>query len=461
MKLDEKQGDTPRLWMVNPHWIKRPWVLGFAGAALLQVLLFTMYYQPKTKRLVGDEGYYFNLAKDLAANQPAEHHPFWPPLYAETVGLIFEIFGQHLWIIQSLQVLLLWISAWLLGSLVARSLGSPLWGSVLGCLFLLSPEWAAFAHYVWPEAFHLFFMLLAVWIWVCYPKRWFIALATGVCLGLALLSKLLLLPLVPLCCVMLVLLAGDGRSLMIKRVLMLCLGLVLTLGPTMVANKQRLGEFIIADSSLFNIWVGFNDESSADYRHDIAGEYFHTWTGLSGDWHAKKTAVRERFIDQMNRNGWVNEALDQVPRQYRRLLDPQTFLVTQLPDGPRSAYAGERDGLARGMAAWTYVWHGAILLLAGMGVWMISWRRPSLWWLFGGFLAYNLALFLLVHVKTRFLLQMWPAILPFALAGFLACVNQWKPLFKETPWWLTFSKWRLCGAVLTVLMLALLMYWPR
>ena len=76
----------------------------------LNLSLLGLYYSPEPKTLLGDEGYYFNLAATIAAGQPAVHHPFWPPLYAEAMGWLFATFGTHLLFVQIVQIVL-WLMA--------------------------------------------------------------------------------------------------------------------------------------------------------------------------------------------------------------------------------------------------------------------------------------------------------------------------------------------------------------
>ena len=86
--------------------------------------LLWLYYTPSPKLLFGDEDYYFRLAEQIAAGQPAVHHPFWPPLYAEALGKLFAIFGATLLSLQVVQ-----ISMWLLSGLLYASIGCVLFQS--------------------------------------------------------------------------------------------------------------------------------------------------------------------------------------------------------------------------------------------------------------------------------------------------------------------------------------------
>jgi len=467
MLKQEPESDRQVLPLSNRGW----WlscVLGMAN----QAILLGWYYLPNPKRMIGDEGYYFNLAKKIAAGSPAEHHPFWPPLYAEFTGGVFGIFGQHLWLVQGIQVCLLFVSAWLLRDVLWRWTGHSLFANLAAALLLLNPEMAAFAHYLWPEIPHLFFMVTALWIWVRWPDGPWAGALVGVILALALLTKLLLLPFLPVAFLGVLVLSKARRGMALRLgAVLICM--LAVLAPSALSNKRHHGKWMVADSSLFNLWVGLNDTEPADYRNDIAGPTFQEWEASGETW-ADKTGVFQEKLDRLaEEKGWLTLMLRQFPRQYRRLFDPHGFMVTQMPGGARSAYAGEIGWLAKLWVGWSMVWHVLVLGLTAMGVALVRWRSPSFWWWMGLFLIYNLAVMWWVHVKTRYLLQMHPAMIPFAVLALISLRRGWassvlvqngrgKNSLQGSPsvskaevklrWWLA------GGLALAVWLLAL---WPR
>ena len=407
----ESGGDRVRL---SP---KGWWLSCFFGA-LTQAVLLGWYYLPRAKRLIGDEGYYFNLAKKIAAGVPAGHHPFWPPLYAETIGTVFSLFGQHIWLIQVLQIALLFASAWLLRDVLWRLTSSPLLANLSACFLLVNPEMAAFAHYLWPEVPHVFLMVAAFWCWVRWPKGLLVGGLVGVLLALALLTKLLLLPFLPVMFAGLFLFEKD-RGRLAMRMGVLAVAMALTLAPTVWANKKHHDKWMVADSSLFNLWVGLNDSEPADYRNDIAGPTFQEWEASGETWPEKNRVFQSKLDRLADEKGWLALMVGQFPRQYRRLLDPHSFMVTQMPGGARAAYTGQDGWLARFWVGYAMAWHLLFLALAALGVALVPWRKTSFWWLLGLYLIYNLAVLWWVHVKTRYMLQMHPAMIPFAVLPLL------------------------------------------
>ena len=185
---------------------------------------------------MADEAYYLSLAQSFAAGQPAEHHPFWPPLYAESIGWLVRIFGPHRLPVQIIQIGL-WllaggIYAWI-GATVFQSRGV---GITTLALFVLSPELMAFSHFLWPEILHLFLFGLILATFIRWPQHWLSFVSSGVWLGLAALTKSLLLPFVPVLGIFLYWQlegAWYRRALRLGLLFVMCL---LVLLPTLAAN---------------------------------------------------------------------------------------------------------------------------------------------------------------------------------------------------------------------------------
>ena len=138
----------------------------FGTAILVNLVLLALAHWPAPKRLIGDETYYFNLAKAIAAGQPAQHDSLWPPLYAELLALSFRLVGPSVLAVQAVQVALWLAAAWCFWRIAARLV--PAAGTAALALFLFTPELAAFSHYLWPETLHLALMLAALWLLICH-----------------------------------------------------------------------------------------------------------------------------------------------------------------------------------------------------------------------------------------------------------------------------------------------------
>lgn len=280
-------------------------------------------------------------------------------------------------------------------------------------LYLLSPELSAFTHYLWPETLHLFFFLAALWLLVSHGERWLAGLLAGLLLGLALLTKLVLLPFLPLLLVLFVLNTPGTRAGRSLRALLLSLALAATVLPTMLANQAQQGVFAVADSSTFNLWVGLNDAERQDFVNDIAGREFQAFQAAGPTLAARNGVYEEKIQAKIAEQGLAATLAGQFDKQYFRLLDHETFFTTQLPGGGRAAYQFAAPHLVTLLHGWSHLYHALLLTLAALGICLL---RPRLDWLtlLGLFVAYNVALFLFVHVKTRFLLPLLPVLLIFA-----------------------------------------------
>ena len=135
----------------------------------------------------------------------------------------------------------------------------------------------------------------------------------------------------------------------------------------------------------------------------------------SGETFAERTDALEGKIRALVRERGVRRILRaQLARQYFRLLDKDSFLTDQLPDGAigRQGY-GYRDTprpLAALVRGWSYVLYAVILAAAALGLAVDPPRGRSWRWALVGFLAYNLAAFLFLHVKSRYRLAFLPVL---------------------------------------------------
>ena len=115
--------------------------------------------------------------------------------------------------------------------------------------------------------------------------------------------------------------------------------------------------------------------------------------------------------------------LRQVNKQYFRLFDVTTFFVAQLPGEPRAAYTFRLPALAALLQIYTAVFQAAILLAGAIGVACLRGRPLSWLHFFLAFILYNLAILLVLHVTTRYMLQLLPMWIVFAAAGFTAVLS--------------------------------------
>jgi 4-amino-4-deoxy-L-arabinose transferase-like glycosyltransferase len=387
-----------------------------AAALAVNAGLLALYYFPTPKRLIGDEIYYFNLGSAIANNQPAQHDPLWPPLYGELLGATFSQVGIHLLVVQIAQIVLWLVTGYLLFRIVEKLLGERIVATIALGLYLFSPELMAFSHYLWPETLHLFLVLAALWLVICHPRYRWTAAAAGVLLGLALLTKSLLLPLLPVLLLFMLLVKVEGINLRGRalRAALLASAALATVALFLAAIPNGRGEVTLAGSVTFNAWVGLNDSARVDTQGVIVGQAHLQFVAAGPDLTTRNAIYNQKIRDLLRRQGIVNTLAQQAGKQYFRLFDHQTFLTTQLPNGPRAAYSFDAPLLANGLLLYSAIFHAVVLASGVLGMTFVRGYPWSWLQFFLLFLLYNLAIFLVLHVITRYVVQLLPLWMVFA-----------------------------------------------
>lgn len=388
---------------------------------VLSGMLLALYWFPEAKQLAGDEHHYHHTALAiLGGGDWFDANLIWPPLQALLLAGVYALFGPSILPVQILQLLMLSACGLLLADSWRRLGGSrcaAMWAAGLLCV---NPLTIGFATFLWPEILHLTLSLLLVWCLVRSREpgpgspAW--AAGAGAVLGLCLLSKSLLTGFWPLLLLPLWQRGRLGASSI--RTLAFLLAALLVTAPALHRGMQATGKPQIADSSWFNLWVGLGDRWRSDFVFDETGERMHAYLTHSPDPRARNAFAREQAEAIARRRGWVGTFTGQLGKQYFRLFSAQHFVVSQLHgrpcDGYTSRYSSDSPVVNRSAAWLMQAWHVALLALAafGLSAWR-QWRRPWVW-LAVAFVGYQMALFLGLHVKSRFLLPMWPLICVFA-----------------------------------------------
>src|SRR6185295_10723505 len=283
---------------------------------------------------------------------------------------------------------------------------------VAAALLVLDPQVAAFTAYLWPELFHLALFLFAWWVLAARADRWPWLVAAGGALGLALLTKSLLMPFIPVLLAPLVL-AGPLRHRLLRPALVLGT-LTLTILPTLLANRARYGVAAIADSSLFNAWVGLNDRTRRSFVGEIVGDEYGTYLRSAPEPRARDAVLRAKIARLVEERGVGQLLRAQLGRQYFRLFHRDSFFTEQLPGGGIAAagygYPAPPGWLAATLRIWAASLYGGVLIAAALAVAMAPAAQRA--WLAVAilFVAYNLALFLVLHVMSRYRVQLMPVL---------------------------------------------------
>lgn len=377
--------------------------------------LFWISSKPQERRLVGDESRYMRDALEIAAGGDWQPNPLWPILYPHFLAGVFAA-GGGLVAVQVIQTLLLLGIAVLLGNLTCHLTSSSDAGWVAGGLVLVYPPLVAFAHYLWPEVLHLFLFLAALWILVRRSRQGVWLVAAGFLLGLAVLTKSLLWPFLP---ALLLPLALEGTwRLRAARVGLVVLGFTCVVSPVTRVYRPHGVSFV--SSSVFNVWVGLNDRSRKNFVDPIVAKELKSFEQSAPDFRQRNRITMEKIQRFVEVRGVWEVFRAQLRRQPYRLFDKDSFLTDQLPGEEKArqlrGYAGPSPGLARALRWSSYVLYTAILLLAMVGMCVCPPRGRRWLWIILAFLVYNLVLFLVLHIKSRYRVPMLPFL--FLYAGY-------------------------------------------
>jgi len=408
---------------------------------LSQALLWWAYYGHGAKPLIGDEQTYQDTALAILAGGAWMPSTIWPPLQSLLLALIYVGAGPHVLAVQLLQSVLFIGCAALLRDLWRRLGGSVRAANTAAALFLVNPASAAYAHWLWPEIPHLFLLLAALCLLARAPGL-VRAGAAGACVGLAILAKSLLAGFWP--AFLLVYLRRARPRIAWRPALAFLLALGLVTGPALLHGWRSHGTPTIADSSVYNLWIGLTDRWRSDYVEDMGGATLPAFLA-SGASPAQRNAVYlAKVRARVAERGLARVLAEQFGRQYFRLFSAKTPLVSQLPGAARAGHLSvyrTPPWLTRSLILANDFFHALILAAAALGLACWRWRgaragraaalpqdaasgapsRAVLWLVVGLFFAYQLGLFLVLHVKARFLFPMLPFLCGFA-GSFLAAL---------------------------------------
>jgi hypothetical protein len=230
------------------------------------------------------------------------------------------------------------------------------------------------------------------------------------------------------------------------------LALTATVLPTMFGNWHKHGQFIIADSSMFNLWVGLTDVERSDKDYARVGKEMGEFLRAGRDWLSRSHVYQGKIVALVERQGVWPTLTRQLKKQYFRLFHYQSFFTTQLPDGTRPAYQLSEGPLTQGIRLYSYGFHAVLLATSVLGLCFLRWRPWGWPHGFALFIAYNLGLFLFLHVKTRYLIQFLPMLMFFSgVAVHTLAAKSISTAISPPPGFAVTRKRILLGVVLVVL----------
>ena len=406
----------------------RVWCALLAVAAGLQIALVAVYYWPEPKALVGDEPIYLESARAIAEGE-SDPEPMRAPLYARLLALL-GVSAAHRWPIQALQLGVLLLTAALLRWLTRRLTGSALAADLAAALVLLYPTLGAYALYLWPEILHIGLWVGSFTILASGRRHPAWLGAAGLLVALALLARHLLLGFLPL------LLGavwvaerrrGQSPAAAVRSLLWLAAPIALLVTPVLAADRLDDGRLRASSNAQFNLWVGLNDPSPWRQPEPIVYPEYLDYLASADTPTERDRRLAEKTNRLLAERGWLAIVGEQLGKQYFRLFDHRSFFGQQLPGGAlhggRRGYRGPGP-LATALLRWLdHSVYGLLLVAFAWGLWRAPYRR-SIWLVVAlAFLAYNLVLFLGLHAKSRYLLQLVPFMIPFAALGLAGWID--------------------------------------
>jgi hypothetical protein len=406
--------------LASPH-ARAVAFVALAVFAAEQALLWWLYYHGAGKQLLGDEVRYLEAARAILAGGPWHPSEIWPPAQPVFIASL----GASLVGVQIAQTLLFVACGVLVARLAKKLTGDAIAAVIAAALFVLNPDNAAYAHWLWPEMPHLFVVLLALDLLIVQAPSRGNAFFAGVLTGLALLFKSLLTAFWPL--LLLAFVDRTPQRLRWREALLFVLAFGVTVAPALVAGHRNTGHWSIADSSAINLLLGLEDTTRNDYVPGASAHRFAEYleSGTTSD--ARNAWAWQRIHEHVEATPPVALAGAQLDKQYYRLFEAKTLLLTQLPGpacaGYRGSYASAPPA-AVGLVRWSsHVAHALVLAAFAFGICL--WRR---WrtlapWLLLAFVGYQLALYAGLHVQARYLLPMVPVFCVFAGAALARTVR--------------------------------------
>lgn len=389
----------------------------FAMAILLNVALLFVYHWPQSKGLAGDEHGYTTRAFQIAHNESVHKSPIWPPGYDYFLSLPLSVaealnFSKPLLFPQIIQVAL-----WILGGVFFWKITLPLLQSysirsMSLSIYMLNPTLIAYTHYFWPEIPHLTIYLFALWIIICRSSSNGWNGVVGALLAIAALLKLVYLP-VSIVLMALMFFVRYFRHERLTPAIVSIILFVSVLSPTLLDNLKVHDKFMVADSGTFNLWVGLNDKSLTDWHPDaIVGRELNAYLKSAKIHNDRNTIYQKKIKEFVGERGVVQILSNQLSKQYYRLFDHRTFFTKQLQGGMKEKYSSSSTMLSGALRIWNnLIW---VVTLFGLGVGfcvvLLSKKLHSGVYLLSGIIAYNLLIFLFLHVKTRYVIQFLPMI---------------------------------------------------
>ncbi len=278
----------------NPFW-RRPlfWVI-ILGAGIRVLYLMIYYSDPQWGQLVVDSLFHHRWATAIGSGEILGKEPFFrAPLYIYIIGGLYGLLGPSLWAARIFGHL-----AGLLSIYVTYRLTEKLFGSKAAII-------AAIIHALYPIAIYfegellvdsLLMLLietsLLVFLIALERRSKRVLFWGGILIGLAAITKAIVLALIPLFLVMLFLTYRDFKTTLGAGLLFLA-AVIIPIAPVTARNYFTGGDWVpIASSGGINFFIG-NNESANGYSASLPPPLRNSWVIQDIEYLAEKETGRE------------------------------------------------------------------------------------------------------------------------------------------------------------------------
>lgn len=421
----------------RPSGVVLPLLLILLAGAGLRITLWPVVRDMPIH--IFDEHDYDALGRTLAATGEYAFEPggqptsLRPPLYPALVAAVYRVAGSgNLAAVRAAQAVLSLMTAGLLfamGRLVLSARGS-LW---LTALFTFYPSFLGYSNLILTETLFTLLLTASVYFAVLSTQRASIgwALATGMALGLAALTRSVVWLAPPFLAAFLALAIGGGWGRRIAAALAVIAGFVMLVAPWAVRNSRLQETFIAVDC------MGGRNFMMGNYRHT---PLYRSWdaVALTGDafWAnelARLYPIQERAtqgtLDQLAlRHGLAfvrdNPGLT-VQRDLVKFLD-FWGLERELVAAANKGFLGPRSlPIVLTMAAVVCGGYALVLFAAIFGLTCAPLVDRRVTVLLLCVIAYVCALHTLTFAHSRYHMPVMPFVMVFAASAFSHCSRVW------------------------------------
>ncbi len=334
-------------------------ILGILSTSLvLHVAIWLLY----PFHLWGDYTAYDQLGWNLAQNgcYCIEGIPtaYRPPGYPFFLSLIYAIFGHSPWIASGFNILFSLVALYLAYLIAERLFGvkTARWTLILLAFY---PGRILYVNLLASEVIFTFLFLLAIWVLVREfgkdTKGWISALVGGIFLGLAALTRPIIIPVLLIVPIFWIMRKYQIRAVLILT-LILFLGFISTVLPWIIRNHGAKGSYTITTSMGINLLAGNSPGAGMGWNPSVVEEL-----PIGDPW-------QEVYLDSMAQNRAWNYIKDNPAGFVKRGMMKIAYLYAVDLEGVdyQLLRAAEEDKIDRYFLFGIIVqfWHLALIILA-------------------------------------------------------------------------------------------------